>query len=227
MRHPLVTYWKSTFAQYNYAEGAFFLPNFPDPIMSPIFTEAGPHQNRILSKNIPPPKNATLIKSFKVGTCRLNHWPDYLGPTEIQPLHVAVVRENFWQILEQSFPKDMAYLRKLLPFLPVTNALYKTIFIKTEDGRTAGLVNLGVSDHVALVLTAAILPEFRGHKLCRQIVNIAGSTAQKLGAEWAVYWTEHDFLLKYAHQVHHYQIFLRQKRIDSAQAFGPAGETGI
>jgi hypothetical protein len=98
----------------------------------------------------------------------------------------------------------------------VTNAIYKTAFNK-EENETAGLVNVGVSGGIALVLTAAILPRARGKKLTRHIVDIAGHVAKQNGAHSAVYWTGHPFLLKYADEIHDYQIFFAEKRPGLAQ----------
>lgn len=213
MKHPLEKYWRSVFGQYRSADHTYRLPLFPDPLMSPNF--GGPsyagYVNRITTAGIPTPRNFRPGPRFKIGTCDITVWPAPPHELEIVPLHVAVTREDFWQILGESFPKDLPFLRNLLPFLPVTNAVYKTAFIK-DRGEIAGLVNVGVSGGHALVLTAAILPQARGKKLTHHIVDIAGYVARKNGAHTAIYWTEYSYLLKYAHEIQDYQIFFREKR---------------
>lgn len=224
MEHPLITYWRSTFRPYQKPgdQGlSFFLPLFPDPLMSPRFANgtwrAGvnfepsvSHLNFIgradeseLRRQSFQHKQRFQLALRKVGKTQVKGFE-----VEKVPLYKAVLREDFWSLLERSFPNDIRFMRQLLPFLPVTNAVYTTAFLR-DGGQTVGLMNVGVSARVALAMNAAVLPEVRGRGVCRALVDVAAQVARDHNAKQAVFWTQHEFLLRFADSADEYNIFVR------------------
>lgn len=214
MKHPLVQYWQSTFSAWSCSDNplTFLIPGFGDPVMSACFAEVDrrTHYNYIGDHPLSALNGYSLSKSFSLGTYNLLNAASERESAEAMttPLADAIKLEHFWMILNGSFPNDLPYLRRLLPFLLETKAEYTTAFV-IEANKPVGLVNVGVSGRNALVLTASILPNFRGRGLCHDLVGIAKNIARENGAETAMYWTEHPFLLRYADQIYAYQIFRR------------------
>ncbi len=124
------------------------------------------------------------------------------------PLTHALMKPELWTILGEGFPGNEAMLRRLLIFLPKTEARYITIFLEA-DGEPAATVTVGAAAETALVLTACVRPKFRGRGLTHDLVEAAAQSALELGAREAVFWSDREFLMKFADRVVDYSIYRR------------------
>jgi GNAT superfamily N-acetyltransferase len=218
MEHVFQKYWRTTFANYQTEPGRFAIPEFRDPLMSPRFA-FGPFVDGAYFNFIGDPEEIERVaeklgfkrsRTFMLGTKTLEGWRPRALDAEVLPLKEAIERPEMWEILSDGFPAHVRLLKAMLGFLPNTRARYLTTFLnENPGGPPAGVVTVGVCEESALVLTAAIRSSSRGKKLGYDLVEAAAQSALALGAREAVFWTEHEFLLKFADEVTGYSIFQR------------------
>lgn len=219
--HPFIQYWNATHKEDAVAftcGRAFEFPGFPDPLMSPVFLSEvtsravsglpGHHFNCVGDQAELSAKAEALgfrcVKKFKIAVT--NPKPTPSGPFELLKLTDAVTQDWFWEILAEGFPKDLPFLRRLLPALAPKN--FHTIVISDDHGPTA-LMNLGITGPQALVMTAAVRVRARRQGLSHALVKAAHAVLLEAEVTEALFWTEHDFLTPNGGQLSDYMIFSR------------------
>jgi hypothetical protein len=218
MEHSFVRYWQKTFKPYQKSPKQFDVPGFADPILCANFLDRIPLGGTHAHFNFVGDDREIHLQAleagyrrthrFQLGTRSLRDWPS--RPTEAQrmPLAHALMKPEFWEIIGDAFPESESILRRLLIFLPKTEAQYVTNFLEA-DGEPAAVVTVGVTEETALVLTGAVRKKFRGRGLTHKLVEAAAQSAIALGAREAIFWTEKEFLLKFADRVTDYTIYRR------------------
>jgi hypothetical protein len=218
MEHAFVRYWQKTFKPYRKSDLQFEVPGFADPILNANFLDRIPLGGALSHFNFVGDDREIHLQAveagyrrthrFQLGTRSLRGWPVRGIPSTRMPLSHALMRPEFWEILGEAFPESEAMLKRLLIFLPKTEAKYLTSFIEA-DGEPAAVITVGAVEETALVMTGAVRKKFRGRGLTHQLVEAAAQSAIELGAREAVFWTERHFLVKFADRVTDYSIYRR------------------
>jgi hypothetical protein len=152
------------------------------------------------------PAGFGLKREFLLGTKRTAFFalPEQIFAEKI-PLSEAISRAVYWQLLDQGFPRDAGFLRRLLPFLAGLDSF--TVIILRSKGEIHAMVTVGVAGRVALVMNAVVGEQFRGQGISRILAGAASDHSYRLGAEKAFFWTEHGFLGPYAEEQSRYRVW--------------------
>lgn len=220
--HPMVEYWQRVFADYQLPESLSFKhPHFSDPLMSPCFltgtleslvsTQNPPYFNYIgKPENILPQAKELgyqCAKEFSLGFTDITSMAVSCSHiVEAIPLEQALEKEIFYKLLEDGFPKDAPFLKKLLRALPQSKADYYTLFMKV-DGEIAAMITTGLSDDIALVLNAVVHSSFRRQRLSRQLINATINFLKNHQVKKGYFWTELKEISQHGEQLDKYMIF--------------------
>jgi hypothetical protein len=231
----IVRFWSAAYRRYRFpvANGlGFHVPEFPLPLVSPCFVTGDrdvflrrnrgilPYFNEIVplghDQRGPAPSGFRLDKQFFLGVRTLARRPLPCGfATRVEPLSRAVQGEELWRFLEDGYPKDVAQLRTLLPFLSGLEADFRVLFLEEASRGTVGAVAFGVADGAAIVLNAMVREQERGRGFSPVLLDAAQTLAVDIGATEAFYWTENALFGRHADLFHHYRVFLRHEPIGS------------
>jgi hypothetical protein len=222
----LPRFWDQAYSRYRrpLARGlGFHVPEFPHPLVSPNFALGDraaflrenhgslSHFNEIVplghDQRGPAPSGFRLETQFFLGERRVTRRDLPAGfSVTVVPLADAVKEEQLWNLIEDGFPRDAPFLRKLLPFLATLDADFRTAFLHNR-GRTVGAVSIGAAAKASLVLNAVVPSAERGNGFSALLTDAAQSLSVASGAETALFWTEHAFFGKHADLFRHYRVF--------------------
>lgn len=216
--HPLIKFWQNCYGAFAYslAEGVgFSVPGFSDPLMSPrfvtgkleLFLRDGGEYFNWIGPAMESPSHYRKQVEFFVGVAD-THLATSSAP--VIPLRQALLRKDFWQLLEEGFPRDLTFLRVLLPYLARRpNADFQTVLLQ-EKGNTKAVITVGVSGGVALAMNAVVAKGERGKGLSQALAYEARVQAGKLGAKEIVFWSELEFLQRHARRVDSYAVYVAE-----------------
>jgi hypothetical protein len=222
----LPRFWDQAYSRYRrpLARGlGFHVPEFPHPLVSPNFALGDraafirenqgslSHFNEIVplghDQRGPAPDGFRLETQFFLGEKQVTRRDLPAGFTaKVIPLSEAVKGEQLWDLIEDGFPRDAPFLRKLLPFLATLDADFHTAFLHNR-GRTVGAVSIGAAAGASLVLNAVVPSAERGRGFSSLLTDAAQSLSIASGAQTALFWTEHAFFGRHADLVRHYRVF--------------------
>jgi hypothetical protein len=227
--HPLIQFWVGAYAQMSTVHKygiSFCHPLFKDPLMSPNFLTSPIHEfvkesskfahlncissDSIESENI---ANFRIVKRFFLGTVKIES-PKMKPKLEcdVMPLHQATHLPEFFELLRDGFPHDIEFLKRMIFELPASNAHYYCLTIKQSE-KILGFLNIGIFGSISLIFNTVIREEFRNQSLSNELFAHAKIFLKSKNVKQAVFWTNHQGLVKQAHSVDCYTIYSKIQEV--------------
>jgi hypothetical protein len=210
----LIQYWDKAFSDYKVFEDEnvvrFSVKDFLDPIMSPIFVkkpfEGGdfPYLNLLTTEPIPSAFN------FDYGEIHFPFKTQSANLFEVVELNSIIENQDYWGLVQDAFPKDIPFLKRLLPFLTTLPSKHE-VGLFYQDQKLVAAVTLGHIQGTGVILNTMVHTSMRQCGMTQKIFAHVCRMAESSSLEKVCFWTQSPFLLKFAHLKGKYNLIKNQQ----------------
>lgn len=196
MSSVVETYWQRTFADYQVSARSFFIPDYPNPIMSADFGRT----NFIESTPC-----ETSKMTFRLGVLDITPESQCEQRYTTRPLSQGIGLDHYQDLLEKCFTNQAVFLMNLSHFLITTKAQYLNLTLENNN-EVVAMTNLAISGDIALLFNGCVDPRYQKQGFAYRLIRSATSEALQYGAKQVFFWTTHEALLRYANRHYYYNI---------------------
>ncbi len=184
----------------------FHIPNFQDPLMSPAFGKLNLIHE--IDSQVPHRVGQEWLKTFYLGSFNSSPNQQHQNIKEFKtlPLKEAIRKKIYWELLQDGFPQNIDFLKKLIPFLASLEKPHFVIFLY-KNSQAVAMLTIGVSQNIGLILNAVIKSQYQGQWLTRPLYHLIQKFGNQYKIDQFLYWTIHRALTKYFDKAHLYSLY--------------------